>query len=178
MDCRPDGPAAFFAERSYMIRPAMPQDIPAILSFWNPIIRETTIIFSSEERTPESLAAMIATRRAAGREMLVADDGDDILGIATYDQFRAGNGYRHAMEHTVLLAPAARGKGIGRALMDAICDHARQAGAHTMVAAVASENADGIAFHQAIGFARVGLLPQSGRKFDRWLDLVLLQKTL
>ncbi|SMO55640.1 GNAT family N-acetyltransferase [Paracoccus laeviglucosivorans] len=161
-----------------LIRPAAPADIPAILEFWNPIIRETTIIFSSEERTVESLGAMIDTRRAAGREMLVAEHAGEILGIATYDQFRGGNGYRHAMEHTVLLAPAARGKGTGRVLMDAICVHARNAGAHTMVAAVASENGGGIAFHEAIGFQRVGLLPQSGRKFERWLDLVLLQKTL
>lgn len=161
-----------------MIRPATDADLPAILSFWNPIIRETTIIFSSEERSVESLGAMIAARRAAGREMLVAEDAGGVLGVATYDQFRGGNGYRHAMEHTVLLAPGARGKGLGRVLMDAICDHARAAGAHTMVAAVASENAGGIAFHEAIGFQRVGLLPQSGRKFDRWLDLVLLQKIL
>ena len=160
------------------IRPVRPDDLPAILDFWNPIIRETTIIFSSEERSLETLGAMIATRRAAGREMLVAEAEDGILGIATYDQYRGGNGYRHAMEHTVLLAPAARGKGTGRALMAAICAHAKAAGAHTMVAAVASENPDGIAFHEVIGFQRVGLMPQSGRKFDRWLDLVLLQKIL
>lgn len=161
-----------------IIRPVRDSDLPEILEFWNPIIRETTIIFSNEERTVESLGAMIATRRAAGREMLVAEVDGRVLGMATYDQFRGGRGYVHAMEHTVLLAPSARGKGVGRALMDAIAGHARDRGAHTMVAAVASENAGGIAFHEAIGFQRVGLLPQSGRKFDRWLDLVLLQKIL
>lgn len=161
-----------------IIRPVQDADLPALLAFWNPIIRDTTIIFSSELRTEQSLGAMIATRRAAGREMLVAEAEGMVLGMATYDQFRGGNGYVHAMEHTVLLAPEARGKGIGRALMTAIADHARARGAHTMVAAVASENAGGIAFHQAIGFQRVGLLPQSGRKFGRWLDLVLLQRIL
>lgn len=161
-----------------IIRPVLDTDLPAILEFWNPIIRATTIIFSSEERSVESLGALIATRRAAGREMLVAEEQGAILGIATYDQFRGGLGYVHAMEHTVLLAPAARGKGIGRVLMAAIEDHARARGAHTMVAAVALENQEGIAFHEAIGFQRVGLLPQSGRKFGRWLDLVLLQKIL
>ncbi len=161
-----------------IIRPVAPPDIPALLAFWNPIIRETTIIFASQERTAESLAAMIEARRAAGREMLVAEEDGAILGMATYDQFRGGNGYSHAMEHTILLAPVARGGGIGRALMQAIEDHARTRGAHTMVAAVASENPGGIGFHEAIGYQRVGLLPQSGRKFDRWLDLVLLQKIL
>lgn len=161
-----------------IIRPAETRDIPAILDFWNPIIRETTTIFSSEERTVESLGAMIATRRAAGREMLVAEAAGAVLGIATYDQFRGGLGYVHAMEHTVLLAPGARGRGVGRALMAAIEDHARARGAHTMVAAVDAANAGGIGFHEAIGFRRVGYLPESGRKFGRWLDLVLLQKIL
>ncbi|MFT4013228.1 MAG: GNAT family N-acetyltransferase [Paracoccus sp. (in: a-proteobacteria)] len=161
-----------------IIRPAAPADIPAILVFWNQIIRETTIIFAAEERTAESLAAMIEARRAAGREMLVAEADGRTLGIATYDQFRGGSGFAHAMEHTVLLAPGARGRGIGRALMAAIEAHARGAGAHTMVAAVAAENAAGVEFHKAIGFAQVGHLPQSGRKFGRWLDLVLLQKLL
>lgn len=161
-----------------IIRPAEARDLPAILAFWNPIIRETTTIFSSEERTEESLGAMIATRRAAGREMLVAEEAGLVLGIATYDQFRGGLGYIHAMEHTVLLAPDARGRGVGRALMAAIEDHARARGAHTMVAAVDAANAGGIGFHEAIGFQRVGYLPESGRKFGRWLDLVLLQKIL
>ncbi|CAM3022759.1 phosphinothricin acetyltransferase [Paracoccus aminovorans] len=160
------------------IRPAEDRDLSAILAFWNPIIRETTIVFSSEERTPESLGTMISARRAAGREMLVAEDAGEVLGIATYDQFRGGLGYVHAMEHTVMLAPDARGRGVGRALMAAIEDHARARGGHTMVAAVDAANAEGIGFHEAIGYARVGYLPESGRKFGRWLDLVLLQKIL
>lgn len=161
-----------------IIRPAQEDDLAGILDFWNPIIRETTIVFSSEERTAESLSAMIVARRAARREMLVAEDGGRLLGIATYDQFRGGLGYVHAMEHTVMLAPGARGRGIGRALMAAIEDHARARGAHTMVAAVDAANAEGIGFHQAIGYRQVGYLPESGRKFGRWLDLVLLQKIL
>ncbi len=161
-----------------IIRPVETRDLPAILDFWNRIIRETTIIFSSEERTAESLAAMIAARRAAGREMLLAEADGVALGIATYDQFRGGLGYVHAMEHSVMLTPAARGRGVGRALMAAIEDHARTRGAHTMVAAVNAENAVAIGFHEALGYARVGYLPESGRKFGRWLGLVLLQKIL
>jgi len=160
------------------IRPATPDDLPAILAFWNPMIRETTVTFSSEEKTPDGIRAMIAARRAAGREFLVAELEGEVLGFASYDQFRGGNGYLHAMEHTIILAAAARGRGVGRALMAAIEDHARAGGAHTMVAAVSGENEAGVAFHRAIGYEPVGRLPQSGRKFDRWLDLVLLQKIL
>lgn len=160
------------------IRGAQDRDLAGILAFWNPIIRETTVTFSSDERTPEGLAQMIAARRAAGREFLVAEQDEAILGFATYDQFRGGNGYAYAMEHTIILAPVARGRGVGRVLMAAIEDHARAGGAHSMVAGVSGENAPGIGFHLALGYEQAGLLPQSGYKFGRWLDLVLLQKLL
>ncbi|GLK65932.1 GNAT family N-acetyltransferase [Paracoccus kondratievae] len=160
------------------LRPATNEDIPALLAFWNPLIRETTITFSSEEKTPGGLARMISGRRAAGREFLVADEGGEVLGLATYDQFRGGNGYAHCMEHSIILAPAARGRGLARALMTAVEDHARNGGAHSMIAAVSGENEVGLGFHRAIGYRQVGVLPQVGRKFGRWLDLVLLQKIL
>lgn len=161
-----------------IIRPVQDADLPALLAFWNPIIRDTTIIFSSELRTEQSLGAMIATRRAAGREMLVAEAEGMVLGMATYDQFRGGNGYVHAMEHTVLLAPAAQGQGLGRALMAALEAHAAAAGAHVMIAAIDADNAAGRAFHAALGYVQTGHMPQTGRKFGRWLDLVLMQKIL
>ena len=100
-----------------MIRPATPADYDAILAIWNPVIRDTTIIFANDERTTEGLDSLMAERRAAGREFLVAETADGIVGFASYAQFRGGNGYAHAMEHTVILAPEANGRGIGRALM-------------------------------------------------------------
>jgi phosphinothricin acetyltransferase len=161
-----------------MIRPAEPRDLAAIMAFWNPMIRNTTVTFSSEEKTPEGLTRMIADRRAAGAEFLVAEEAGQVLGLATYAQFRGGNGYAHAMEHTIILAPEAQGRGLGRALMTALERHARAAGAHVLVAGVSAENAAGIAFHAAVGFTETGRMPEVGRKFGRWLDLVLMQKTL
>lgn len=161
-----------------LIRPATPEDYPAILEIWTPVIRDTTITFASELKTPESLADYIDGRRSRGREFFVAELQGAVAGFASYDQFRGGDGYVHAMEHTVILGPDARGKGAGRALMAAVEDHARAAGAHTMVAGVSGENAEGLAFHAALGYADCGRMPQSGRKFGRWLDLVLMQKIL
>ncbi|MFC3571047.1 GNAT family N-acetyltransferase [Paracoccus simplex] len=161
-----------------IIRPAEDRDLTAILDFWNPLIRETTVTFSSEEKTAEGLAGMIAARRAAGREFLVAEAGGAVLGLVSYDQFRSGNGYAHCMEHTVILSAAARGRGVGRALMAAVEGHARAGGAHSMIAGVSAENEAAVAFHRAIGYRQVGQVPQAGRKFGRWLDLVLLQKIL
>lgn len=160
------------------IRPATNRDLAGIQAIWNPVIRDTTIIFASDLRDLDRIAAIIADRRAAGREFLVADDGGVVLGFCTYDQFRAGNGYAHAMEHTVMVSPAARGTGVGRALMSEIESHARERGAHCMIAGVSAENEAGIAFHEHLGYAHVARIPQVGCKFGRWLDLILMQKFL
>ncbi|WP_372841226.1 N-acetyltransferase family protein [Phaeovulum sp.] len=161
-----------------MIRPAEPRDLARIMAFWNPMIRDTTVTFSSEEKTEAGLTEMIATRRAAGYEFLVAEEDGQVMGVATYAQFRGGNGYAHAMEHTIVLAPEAHGRGFGRALMSALEAHAKAAGCHVLVAGVSAENAAGLAFHASIGFVETGRMPETGRKFGRWLDLVLMQKTL
>jgi phosphinothricin acetyltransferase len=159
------------------VRPAQEADLDAVLAIWNPVIRDTTITFSSEERSRATLAAMIAERRAAGREFFVADDGA-VRGFASYAQFRGGNGYRHAMEHTVILGEQGQGRGLGRALMAAVEAHARAAGHHTMHAGVSGENRAGVAFHERVGYRTVGVIPEAGFKFGRWLDLVLMQKRL
>ena len=121
------------------------------------------VLTATGERDMERLGGLIHPMPWTALAFLIgaADDGR-VLGFASYDQFRAGNGYVHAMEHTVILAPEAHGRGLGRALMTAIEEHARMRGGHSMVAGVSGENAAGIAFHRALGYAHVGLLPQSG----------------
>ncbi len=160
-----------------ILRPAEEADIAPLVALWNQIIRDTTITFTTIEKTPESLRALIGERRAAGREFFVARLGDAV-GFASYDQFRGGPGYAHAMEHTILLSPGLRGQGAGRALMDLLEDHARARGAHTLFAGVSGENQPGIAFHSRIGFDTAFRYPEAGRKFGRWLDLVLMMKRL
>jgi L-amino acid N-acyltransferase len=159
------------------IRPATPADAEAIRAIWNPVIRDTAITFNSVCKTPGDIAALLAERRAAGHGFLVADDGG-VRGFATYGQFRAGAGYARTMEHTVILSPAARGRGTGGALMAALADHARAAGALSLWAGVSAANPAGVAFHAAIGFATVARLPDVGWKFGRCHDLILMRKTL
>ncbi|WP_444668269.1 GNAT family N-acetyltransferase [Cereibacter changlensis] len=161
-----------------MIRPATDRDAAAILAIWNPVIRDTLVTFNSAEKTEAELCTLIAERNAAGHCFLLAEEAGEILGFASYGQFRGGIGYRLTMEHTILLGPAARGRGIGRALMTAVEDHARAAGAHSIFAGVSGGNPEGRAFHAAMGYREVAVLPEVGFKFGRLHDLVLMQKIL
>lgn len=160
------------------VRPAVEADIPAILAIWNPIIRDTAITFTDAEKAAETLTATLAEKARAGHAFLVAETPDGIAGFATFGSFRNGSGYRQSFEHTVLLGPGQRGKGIGRALMAAIEEAARKAGGHMIFAGVSAENAEGIAFHKALGYAEVARLREVGLKFGRRLDLALMQKRL
>lgn len=157
-----------------MIRPARPEDAAAIAGIWNTLIRETTHTFTTVEKDPATLAAQIA----GGTPWWVAEVGGAVLGHATYGSFRGGPGYARTAEHSVHLAPAAWGKGLGRGLMTALEGHARDAGLHVMVAGVSGGNAPGIAFHTAIGYREAGRMAEVGFKWGRWLDLVLMQKRL
>jgi len=160
------------------IRSANASDAPEIATIWNPVVRDTAVTFNSVEKTPSEIAELINVRQSAGHAFLVAESDAQILGFSSYSQFRAGVGYAKTMEHTVIVAPQAKGKGIGRFLMVAVEDHARANGAHTMFAGVSGENTAGIDFHKALGYVQVAVLPEVGYKFGRWMNLHLMQKEL
>jgi L-amino acid N-acyltransferase YncA len=171
-------PALSAPAKDLTLRPAGAPDAPALAALWNPWITGTAITFNPDPKSPEDIAAMIAARRAAGHAFFLAEADGVLLGFATYAQFRSGAGYARSMEHSVILAPQARGRGAGRALMAAVEAHARAAGAHQMIAGVSAENPDGRAFHEALGYRLIATIPQAGWKFGRYLDLWLLQKFL
>jgi len=161
-----------------MLRAVVLADIPAVLEIWNPLIRDSVTTFNSVPKTPQDLTQMIAGKAAAGHAFLVAEAEGQVLGFATYGQFRGGIGYAHTMEHTIVLGPAARGKGLGRVLLLAIEDHAHAHGAHSLFAGVCAENLDARAFHAAMGYGHAATLAAVGYKFGRWMDLHLMQKFL
>ncbi|MDQ2092881.1 GNAT family N-acetyltransferase [Rhodalgimonas zhirmunskyi] len=158
-----------------MIRQALTADAPDIVALWNYFIRNTSVTFNSSEKTREDVEMLIQER---GPGFLVADDNGTLAGFATVFQFRGGVGYAHTGEHTVILSPELQGRGHGRALMEALFDVARGQGLHSLFAGVSAENPDGRAFHAALGFSEVARLPEVGRKFGRWMDLILMQRFL
>ena len=157
-----------------IIRAATAQDAEAISAIWTPQILKTVVTFNSIPFAADAVAQMIADRPC----FLVVERAGQIAGFATYFQFRGGIGYVHTMEHTIILAPEVTGQGAGRVLMQALMDHACAANVHMLMAGVCAENVAGIAFHRALGFDHVAVLPEVGRKFGRWMDLVLMQKRL
>jgi L-amino acid N-acyltransferase YncA len=161
-----------------MIRPARAADAPAIATLLNPWIEKTAVTFNPVPKAPGEIVEMILAKSADGHAFLVAEDNGQILGQASYGQFRGGQGYRTCMEHSISLLPGTHGKGLGRALITAIEDHARSAGAHQMIAGVSGENPEGQAFHARMGYRHIATIPEAGFKFGRYMDLVLMQKFL
>ncbi|MBO6898321.1 MAG: N-acetyltransferase [Shimia sp.] len=156
------------------LRDATSADAGAIAAIWNREIRDGVSTFNTVEKELGALKAAIASDAV----YVVAELDGEVVGFATFGPFRGGPGYVHTMEHTIYLDEAARGKGFGRKLMAALEVAAKARGVHVLVAGVGGENSAGIAFHKAMGFVEVGRMPEVGRKFERWMDLVLLQKRL
>ncbi|WP_083100430.1 GNAT family N-acetyltransferase [Pseudophaeobacter leonis] len=157
------------------IRQAQPQDAATITRIANSLIRDTLFTFTTQERSPEDIAARL---RDATAPFLLAEIDGRVVGFATYGPFRSGPGYRHTQEHSIQLTQAAQGRGLGRALMQRLEDVARQNGVHVLVAGISGANPRAVAFHAAIGFTQSGHMAQVGHKWGQWLDLILMQKQL
>lgn len=161
-----------------IIRDATLDDAGTIAAIWNPVIRDAVFTFNPVEKTPADLVRMMTEKKAAGQAFLVVENDGEVAGFATYGQFRGGQGYARTMEHTIVLGPDTRRGGIGRALLLAVEEHARNTGAHSMIGGISGENPDAVLFHLAMGYREVAVLPDVGFKFGRWMDLHLLQKFL
>lgn len=161
-----------------VIRAARPADAGAICGIWNPLIRNTSVTFDAQEKDKADVHMLIRDRTAAGFGFFVVEFETIVKGFASYAQFRGGIGYAKTMEHTIILANDVGRIGIGRRLLEQIENHASAAGAHQMVAGISSENTGAQAFHQARGYQVVGVVPQAGYKFGRYMDLILMHKFL
>lgn len=155
------------------VRAAHPDDAEAIAACVNWMIRDTLATFTTDLRPPEDVATWIANG-----PVWVAEIDGAVLGVGRLGQFRSGPGYAHTREHSVVLLPEAQGRGLGRALMQKIEEQARKEACHVLVAAISSANPGAVAFHAALGFCETGRMPEVGCKHGRWLDLILMQKTL
>ncbi len=161
----------------FWIDEAQEADLPAITAIVNHTAAHTTASYHEYPKSDAEMAEWFAARKR-DYTVLAARDASGFLGYATYGPFRGPSGYRLSAEHSIYVREDARGRGIGKALLAALIDSGRAQGLHVLVGGIDSENILSIALHKAFGFEETGRLPQIGRKFDRWLTLVFLQKQL
>ena len=161
-----------------LIREAREGDLEAILAITNDAILHTTAIWSLAPTTLEARRSWLEERRRQGYPVLVAARGEEVLGFASYGDFRPWEGYRHTVEHSLYVERDWRGRGIGKALLARLIALAGEAGKHVMVAGIAGENEVSLRLHLALGFREAGRLHEVGCKFERWLDLVFLERLL
>ena len=157
---------------------ASEDDLPAILAIYNEAIANSTAVFSHVPVTLEDRIAWFRARTGQGYPVLCARDASAVAGYASFGDFRAWPGYRFTVEHSVHVRADCRGQGIGSRLVEALIARARAIGKHVMVGGIDADNVTSIRMHERLGFERVGHLQQVGWKFDRWLDLVLMQRLL
>lgn len=162
-----------------LIRAANEGDLPVICEIYNDAVANTTAIWNETLVDVPNRAAWLKAREEAGYPVLVAiSDEGDVVGYASFGDWRAFDGYRHTVEHSVYVRKERRGAGIGRQLMVALIAEAERLGKHVMVAGIESENTPSIRLHAQLGFIETGRMREVGTKFGRWLDLTFMQLVL
>ena len=176
---------------TYTIRDAEERDLPGILDIVNEQIANATAIFEDEPLPLSNREKWFEDMKAEGRPIFVAvpssssdsnpenaspsdESLPSVLGYTYYSGFRAKTGYRYTAETTLYIHHSARGKGIGKALLQTLINYARGR-IHTLIACTSGDNHSSIAFHEKLGFVNCGTLKQVGLKFGEWQDTVYLQ---
>jgi L-amino acid N-acyltransferase len=160
------------------IRDATAADLPEILAIHNDVVTSTTAIYDQHISSIEQRRAWFEERHGRGFPVLVADVDGAVVGFSSFGEWRSRWGYRYTVEHSVHVRADRRGQGFGRALIEALFPRAAALGMHVMIAHIDSEASISVRLHAKLGFEPVGTFHQVGRKFDRWLDLVAMQRTL
>jgi L-amino acid N-acyltransferase len=153
-------------------------DLEGIVAIYNEVIANSTAVFANLPVAVDERRRWWQARTAQGYPVLIVRDEQGIAAFGSFSDFRAWPGYRFTVEHTLHVRADARGRGIGTQMLRALIDRASALGKHVMIAGVDADNGVSIRLHQRLGFTRAGLLREVGYKFDRWLDLVFLQRAL
>lgn len=161
-----------------IIRDAVSDDLPAILAIYNEVIRNSTSVYATAPVALEDRRTWLEARHARGFPVLVAVESGAVTGFASFGDWRAPNGYRYTVEHSVHVRADVRGQGHGSRLVEALIARAQAMRLHAMIGGIDAANRDSIRFHERLGFVRAGEMREVGRKFGRWLDLVFMQRLL
>ncbi|MDR0260898.1 MAG: GNAT family N-acetyltransferase [Comamonas sp.] len=162
------------------VRASTPQDLPAITRIYAHHVLHGTGSFETEAPSEAEMTRRRDEVLSRQLPYLVAEDDDgQILGFAYANWFKARPAYRFSAEDSIYVADGQHGRGLGRLLMNALIEHCEAAGVRKLIAVIGdSNNLGSVGVHRAAGFSQVGVMRSVGWKFGRWLDIVMMEKTL
>mgnify|MGYP003615297193 FL=1 len=160
------------------IRPYQTEDAQAILDIINYNILHSTALYDYNIRTYEQQKAILDDKLAKKFPVIVAEANGQVVGFGMYSEFRFREAYKFTVEHSVYVANDYHGKGIGNLLLAELITLAKVQKLHTMIAVIDAENQGSVSFHEKFGFKTVGIIKESGYKFNRWLHSVFMQLIL
>ena len=157
------------------IRPYKTDDTQAILDIVNHNILHSTSLYDYNIRSYEQQKTILEEKINKNFPVIVAELDGIVVGFGMYSEFRFREAYQFTVEHSVYVSEDFQSKGIGKQLLQELINLARKQKLHTMIGVIDSENQSSVVFHEKFGFKTVGIIKESGYKFDRWLDSVLMQ---
>ena len=163
------------AAAPFTIRPATNDDVKAIVGIYNWAVNQTFATIDSEPLSTEEAAAWWE-QHGRRSKLIVATDDSGVIGWARLFPWRQRG--IDVVEDLVYVDPVHHGKGIGQALLTELITQAKGLGYRTIVATVATDNRSGLQLHSKLGFETVGTIRNAANKFDRWMDITLVQRSL
>ncbi|MFZ2739380.1 MAG: N-acetyltransferase family protein [Burkholderiaceae bacterium] len=161
------------------IRPCLSPDIPALTAIYAHHVKHGTGTFEIDPPNENEMLVRQTEVLSRGLPYLVLEVQGQVLGFAYCNWFKPRPAYRFSAEDSIYLHPAHHGQGYGRLLLAELASQAQAVGVRKLIAVIGdSANAGSIGVHRALGFTHVGVLQACGWKFDRWLDVVLMEKNL
>ena len=160
------------------IRPYQTNDAETIVAILNYYIANSTALYDYELRTLQQQQSIFQEKLTKGFPVIIAMIEERVVGFGYYSEFRFREAYKFTVEHSVYVLPNEHGKGIGKKIMKHLIDLAKKQKLHTMIGVIDSENENSVAFHEQFGFTTVGIIKESGFKFERWLHSVIMQLML
>ncbi|MBT1670096.1 GNAT family N-acetyltransferase [Curtobacterium flaccumfaciens pv. flaccumfaciens] len=167
-----------YATNGVVIRDCTPTDLDVVHALHVDAVLHSTAIWQDTPHPRAYFDGWLAERQGGGYPVVVAEVDGVVAGYATYSQWRPHQGYRLTVEHSVYVVETFRGRGIATTLMAELVARATAEGRHVMMAGICSTNTGSIALHERLGFTTVAVVPEVGRKFDRWLDLTMMRLPL
>jgi len=153
--------------------------MPAITAIYAHHVLTGTGTFETDPPSETDMSNRRADVLSKGLPYLVAVDGEKVLGFAYCNWFKPRPAFRFSAEDSIYLASDALGKGLGRALLTELMAQAEKAGVRKLIAVIGdSDNTGSIGVHRSVGFSNTGILKSCGWKFEKWLDVVLMDKAL